>query len=262
MKYMLLVYSPESAWTKEEWTACTVESTAVCHDLQSRGQFLTASPLHPVATAASVRVRNGQSLVTTGPFAETTEQLGGFFLIDVPNLDEAIAVAARLPAAKKGTVEVRPVFHLDGLPPDKLNTAPSNAAHPNTEQARSRYMLLCYDNEQAWNEAGPAALQAAQQKAVELTHQLDARGQYISASPLHSVSTATSIRIHDGKRLVTDGPFAETREFLGGYYMIFARDLNEAISVAAKHPGARIGTVEVRRLAELPNLPAMRLCEP
>ncbi len=250
MKYMLLVYSPENAWAKEEWTACTVESTAVCHDLQSKGQFISASPLHPVATAASVRVRNGQSLVTTGPFAETTEQLGGYFLIDVPNLDDAIAVASRLPAAKKGTVEVRPVFHLVGLPPDKFAAAP-----PHAEQAGSRYMLLCYDNEQAWNEAGPAALRAAQQEAVELTHQLDARGQYISASPLHPVSTATSIRIRDGKRLVTDGPFAETREFLGGYYMIFARDLNEAISIASKHSGARVGSVEVRALIELNGMP-------
>ncbi len=260
MKYMLLVYSPENAWTKAEWTACTVESTAVCHDLQSRGQFICASPLHPVATAASVRVRNGQSLITTGPFAETTEQLGGFFLIDVPNLDEAIAIASRLPAAKKGTVEVRPVFHLDGLPPDKLtaspsNVTPSNTVPPSVERAGSRYMLLCYDNEQAWNEAGPAALRAAQQEAVGLTHQLDARGQYISASPLHPVSTATSIRIREGKRLVTDGPFAETREFLGGYYMIFARDLNEAISIAAKHPGVTVGSVEVRALVELDGLP-------
>ena len=77
MKYMLLVYSPENAWTEEEWNACTVESTSVCHDLQSKGQFIAASPLHPVATAASVRVRQGQPIVTAGPFAETVEQLGG-----------------------------------------------------------------------------------------------------------------------------------------------------------------------------------------
>lgn len=253
MKYMLLIYSPENAWTQEEWTACTVESTAVCHDLQSKGQFIAASPLHPVATAASVRVRSGQTLVTTGPFAETTEQLGGFFLIDVPNLDEAIAVAGRLPAAKKGTVEIRPVFLLEGLPSDKFSAAPNDL-----EPVESRYMLLCYDNERAWNEAGPEALNAAQREAVELTHQLHARGQYINASPLHPVSSATSIRVRDGKRLVTDGPFAETREFLGGFYIISARDLNEAIAIASKHPGATVGTVEIRRLFELPNLPNNR----
>jgi hypothetical protein len=97
-------------------------------------------------------------------------------------------------------------------------------------------------------------LHAAQSEAVELTHRLHALGQYISASPLHPVSTATCVRIREGKRLVTDGPFAETREFLGGYYMVQARDLNTVIPVAAQHPGARMGTVEVRRLYDLPNL--------
>jgi hypothetical protein len=250
MKYMLLVYSPENAWTKDEWTQCTVESTAVCHELNEKGQFRAASPLHPVATAASVRVRNGQPLVTSGPFAETTEQLGGFFLVDVANLDEAIAIASRLPAARKGTVEVRPVFQLDGLPPE--NFAPQQGSG---DRARSKYMLLCYDDDQAWNEAGPAALKAAMAEAVELTHQLHARGQYLSASPLHPVSTATSVRIREGRRVVTDGPFAETREFLGGYYLILARDLNEAISIAAQHSGARVGTVEVRKIFELPAMP-------
>ncbi|MGL4465833.1 MAG: YciI family protein [Planctomycetia bacterium] len=243
MRYMLLVYSPESAWTPEEWTACTVESTAVCRDLQAKGWFVAAAPLHPVATAATVRVRNGQSLVTAGPFAETTEQLGGFFLIDAPNLDDAITVAARLPSARKGTIEVRPLAPLEGLPAERFDV---------TGPSRSRYMLLCYDDEQIWNEAGPAALKAAQSEAVDLTRRLDARGQYLSASPLHSAATAASLRIRDGRRIITDGPFAETREFLGGYYLIFARDLNEAVSVAVQHPGARVSTVEVRRLVDLP----------
>jgi hypothetical protein len=116
MKYMLLVYCPENAWTQEEWTACTVESTTVCHELHEKKQFLDASPLHPVATATSVRIRDGKRLITDGPFAETSEQLGGYFLIDVDNLDEAIAVAGRLPAVRKGTVEIRPVYQLDGVP--------------------------------------------------------------------------------------------------------------------------------------------------
>ena len=126
MRYMLLVYSPEQAWTHEEWVACTIASSQVCEELQAAGQFLAAAPLHPVATAASVRVRGGTPAITVGPFAETTEQLGGFFLIDVPDLDTAVAIAARLPSARKGTIEVRPVFPLAGLPPERLQARPAD----------------------------------------------------------------------------------------------------------------------------------------
>lgn len=116
MKYMLLIYSAEETWNDSERAQCMAESTAVCHELNAQGKFLTASPLHPVTTATSVRVREGKRLVTDGPFAETAEQLGGFFIIDVADLDEAIAVASKLPPVKKGTVEIRPLFELAGIP--------------------------------------------------------------------------------------------------------------------------------------------------
>jgi hypothetical protein len=116
MKYMLLIYTAEDAWTEEERGKCMKESTKLCHELAAQGRYLGASPLHPVATATCVRVRNGHRLTMDGPFAETTEQLGGYFLIDVANLDEAIAIAGRIPGAGKGTVEIRPVFELSGLP--------------------------------------------------------------------------------------------------------------------------------------------------
>jgi hypothetical protein len=118
-----------------------------------------------------------------------------------------------------------------------------------------RYMLLCYDDGEAWEAAGEAALQAAMQEAVGLTHELNSRGQYVIAAPLHPPTTATSVRMREGKRLVTDGPYAETREHLGGFYIVDAKDLDEAIGIAARHPGARLGTVEIRPLLELPGLP-------
>ena len=116
MKYLLLIYGEEGAWTQAERDDCYVESTQLTHELHSRGQFLAASPLQPVATATSVRVREGKRLVTDGPFAETHEQLGGFYLIDAKDLNEAINIAARVPPARKGTIEVRPVMELAGLP--------------------------------------------------------------------------------------------------------------------------------------------------
>jgi len=119
MKYMLLIYSAESSWNEENRAECMAAATKFCHELASQGRYIDASPLHPVATATSVRVRNGNRLITDGPFAETTEQLGGYFLIEVANLDEAIGIAGRLPMASKGTVEIRPVFELAGLPNGK-----------------------------------------------------------------------------------------------------------------------------------------------
>ena len=116
MKYMLLVYSAEDVWTDESRTQCMAESTQLCHELAAQGRYYGASPLHPVSTATCVRVRGGNRLTTDGPFAETTEQLGGYFLVEAANLDEAIAIAGRIPAASKGTIEVRPVFELGGLP--------------------------------------------------------------------------------------------------------------------------------------------------
>jgi hypothetical protein len=115
MKYMLLIYSDEQSWTDAERAHCLAESTQLTHELEAAGQYLGASPLRPVSTATSVRIRNGKRLVTDGPFAETREQLGGYFLIDAPDLDAAIAIAARVPGARKGTVEVRPVLELEGL---------------------------------------------------------------------------------------------------------------------------------------------------
>lgn len=116
MKYMLLIYSDENVWTEAERMQCMKESTELTHDLHAKGQYLGASPLHYVSMATSVRVRDGKRLVTDGPFAETREQLGGYYLIDVADLDEALAIAARIPGAKRGTVEVRPIFELPDLP--------------------------------------------------------------------------------------------------------------------------------------------------
>ncbi|QDU49079.1 YciI family protein [Gimesia panareensis] len=112
MKYMLLIYGTESNWTESERSACMEESMGICHELNDQGKYLASSPLHPVSTATCVRVRDDRKMVTDGPFAETVEQLGGYYIIDVENLDEAIAIASRLPPAKKGTVEIRPIFEL------------------------------------------------------------------------------------------------------------------------------------------------------
>jgi hypothetical protein len=116
LRYMLLIYLDEQALDETEREQCYRESTQLAHQLQAAGQYLAAAPLHPTTTATSIRVREGRRLVTDGPFAETREQLGGYYLIDARDLDEAIAIAERIPMARRGTVEIRPVIEIPGLP--------------------------------------------------------------------------------------------------------------------------------------------------
>ena len=116
MKYMLLIYFDEQALSETERQACYVESTQLVHEIKASGQYLAANPLHPIAMATTVRVRDSKRFVTDGPFAETREQLGGYFLIDAKHLDEAISIAARIPMVCKGTIEIRPVIEIPGLP--------------------------------------------------------------------------------------------------------------------------------------------------
>jgi hypothetical protein len=245
MKYMFLIYGTESRWSEEERRKCMVDSLRLCDELAARGKFIAASPLQPVATAATVRVRDGRLLVIDGPFAETTEQLGGFFLLDLVDLDEAIAIAARLPPVTTGTVEIRPMLAVESLPPAR--PIDGGAGDPKA----TPFLLLCYDDEAAWQAAGAAARHESRAEAVALARELNNTGSYLSAAPLHPAATATCLRVREGKRLITDGPFAETHEVLGGFYLIVADSRESALQVAARHPGARFGSVEVRPLFDL-----------
>lgn len=118
-----------------------------------------------------------------------------------------------------------------------------------------KYLILVHHDEETFEKIGETERKELLAESVQLTHQLNDNGQYVHASPLHPAATAIIVRVREGKQFVTDGPFVETREQLAGYFLIEARDLNEAISIAARVPGARIGTVEVRPLREIQGLP-------
>lgn len=113
---MLLIYQDEQVLSREEYEQCYKDSATLTQELNSKGKYIAANPLHSVTTAKSVRVREGKRLVTDGPFAETREQLGGYFLINAANIDEATEIASQIPGAKNGTVEIRPVMEIEGLP--------------------------------------------------------------------------------------------------------------------------------------------------
>jgi len=114
-----------------------------------------------------------------------------------------------------------------------------------------KYMLLVYLDE-SWDRLSLPERQRLYQEQMEATEPLRASGKYLGGNPLHAPSTATTVRVRDGKRLLTDGPFAETREHLGGYMLIDVRDLDEAIEFAARGALARVATIEVRPVREGP----------
>lgn len=120
MKYLCMAYEEESklnALSRSEWDALRTETLTYVDELKKRGYLIAAEPLQSVRTAATVRVRNGKVSITDGPFAETKETLGGFFLIDAKDMNEAIQVASKWPSARLGSIEVRPIE--DGLKEEK-----------------------------------------------------------------------------------------------------------------------------------------------
>ena len=117
MRYLLLIYENEKAWMsipEEQQGAIFGEYMAFTESIKKSGNFLAGEPLQPTETATTLRVREGKRLVTDGPFAETREQLGGYYLIEARDLDAAIAIAERIPAVRMGSIEIRPIMELGG----------------------------------------------------------------------------------------------------------------------------------------------------
>jgi hypothetical protein len=121
MKYMLMIYMDENALSQTEREECYVDSAQLARNLHTKGKYLGAAPLYPVSTATTLKVRAGERIITDGPFAETREQFGGFFMVEVKDLDEAISIAEQIPGARVGTVEIRPVYEIPGLPSEAAN---------------------------------------------------------------------------------------------------------------------------------------------
>src|SRR5437660_1252431 len=119
MKHLLLIYHQEEAWknrTESERQQTYAEYRQLIDELKSKGKYLFGDQLQPAGTAQTVRVRDGKPMVTDGPFAETREQLGGYYIVEAKDLDEAIGIAERVPPVRYGTVEIRPVMEIPGLP--------------------------------------------------------------------------------------------------------------------------------------------------
>jgi hypothetical protein len=120
-----------------------------------------------------------------------------------------------------------------------------------------KYILLVHHNEENFARLPEVEQGQMRDESVRLANQIHAKGQYLDAAPLQPTTMTTCVRVREGKSVVTDGPFVETREHLGGYYLVDVRDLDEAIAIAARIPGARLGAVEIRPVIQLPGLPSV-----
>lgn len=242
MKYLLMVigntgHSSDGAAAPEHLAVMQRELPRWIEEMDGRGVRLFGRELELPATAATVRVREGETLVSDGPFAETKEFMAGFDVLECADLDEAVAVAAKSPVSWFHTVEIRPFM-------DGLLLGEKSFAFGRSEDGGARPYLLIM-----WMGGTPAAPfddQAVMEEGEDWRQDLEARGMQILGNALQGIDTARTLRVRGGETLISDGPFTESKEFIAGIDVVSCADRQEAIQLAAAHPIARYHAIEVR----------------
>jgi hypothetical protein len=240
MTYLLLICVAENVQlTAEESAAVPGATEAWVAEMDGRGVRREGGPLQPVREAATVRIRDGEVLVSDGPFAETKEQIAGYDVIECSSLDEAVEVASKHPVARFGAVEVRP-FNVVGW-------------WRSQERRRPEYLMIhCLDETAEVSPAddcGVAGSPAARQMQA-WDAETEAGGVKLAGGRLRSASTARTVRVREEQVLVSDGPFAETKEQVAGLNLLSCASLADAIQIASRHPTTRTGTIELRPFAQ------------
>ncbi|HTU30747.1 MAG TPA: YciI family protein [Solirubrobacteraceae bacterium] len=231
MKYLLMICAGED----REASTPRMGIDQWVEESDRAGTRLLGRPLDPPETAATVRVRGGETLLSDGPFAEAKEYVAGFDIVDCADLDEAIELAANHPVAAFGAVEVRPFFGEFDFPDAAREWA-------RTEPSESWALFMCLDGIPATDEE-EAAIRAG---SIAWGERLTERGTMIVGQPLAHADTATCVRVDGGETLLSDGPFVEAKEFIGGFAILQGVTRQEAIGLAAEHPLAAYHRVEVR----------------
>jgi hypothetical protein len=230
MRYMLIhTADPDVAaeWDgNENWASFSswLEETV------RSGVNLQGGRLRPTADATTIKIRDGELIITDGPYAETKEQVAGYDVLECASLDEAVRWASRHPHSWLGSVEVRAL-------PDSAPALPL----PEPGEGKIRYMMLvCTD----------PAVDPREFENIEPVDpwvaEMDGQGVRLYGSELEPPGSARTVRVREKHAIVTDGPFAETKEQIAGFDVLECADLDEAIDVASRHPMARLGILEVR----------------
>jgi len=242
MKYLLFIagnteHSSDGSVAPEALAVMQREIPRWVEEMDGRGVRLFGRELDLPGTASTVRVRGGETLVTDGPFAETKEFIAGFNVLECAGHDEAIEVAVTCPVSWFNTLEIRPFR--DGL---RLGEQAS-AFGRGEDGAASPYLLIM------WMGGAPAAPfddQAVMAEGSAWRQDLAARGLHVLGSALQGTDTATTVRVRDGKTMLSDGPFTGTTEYIAGIDVVSCADRQQAVQLAAAHPIARYHAIEVR----------------
>jgi hypothetical protein len=245
MNYMFLICADDTT-TPEAGEVMSRETPGWVEEMDARGVRLFGHQLEGPETALSVSVRDGQTLVTDGPFAETKEFIAGFDLIECDDLDEAIKVASTHPISWFHSIEVRRILGPDGstemaLPDRELLAGPT--------PGHQRYLFLVAVNGIPEAEEEEAQIRAGAENWWELA---DRAGVRVFGQGLDHANTATTVRVREGETILTDGPFVESKEFAAGFAVIDLLSKEEAIALAAANPIARYHHIEVWPFARYP----------
>jgi hypothetical protein len=237
MKYLVFIICTDGRPAPEELAVMRRELPGWAEEVKGRGVYLLGRELDLPQTAATVRVRDGETLVADGPFAETKEFIAGFNVLECTSLDEAIEVSTKCPVSGFQALEIRPF--MAGLRLDEKAAAFGRGADGDARP----YLLTMW---MGGTPAAPFDDQAVMDEGEAWRQDLEARGLQVLGNALEGPETATTVRVRDGETLLTDGPFIETKEFVAGIDIVSCADRQQAIQLAAAHPIARYHAIEVR----------------
>ena len=258
MKFACLGWVESDVWdakSKREQDAIIEECLAYAEELLRNGRWLDAgAALQGTPTAKTLRWKSGKAMVTDGPFAETREQLGGIGVLEARDMDHAVALMSKHPGVRHGfPFEIRPIdeeaLNRQAAAAAEVRDAegvPSNAAEDAT-----KFACLGYIDAQWWNASEQGDMDAMLKECIAFDEARHKDGQWLSGVALQGIQTAKTLRSRAGNVVVLDGPFAESKEWLGGIVVLALKDLNHAVDLLSNHPALRFGVaIEIRPIDE------------
>jgi hypothetical protein len=226
-----LVAMMEECWTYDD-------------ELLKNGHIAGGHALAKARSAVTLRFHDGRVLVTDGPYAETKEYIGGILILEASDMNEAVELMSKHPGVRLGgPFEIRPIDE------ERLKSQPQIPLKD--EEGAKHFVFLGYNEDDRWHGLSKEELQAKADACIAYEQDRRRDGQWVTGLALQSAATAKTVRFSGGRVIVTDGPFAETKEQLGGLIVLRATDMNHAVELMSKHPGLRFsGPIEVRPLDE------------